>query len=93
MKTVEHFREKIRNCYRKYTKICSKIYSFLGNKKLSSNQNVSRDHATMEQDAFLGDISILKSDKNICKGQNAFNFFSLQATAVDRCVVRMQSDF
>ena len=34
---------------------------FLGNKKLSLNQNVWRDHATMQQDivAFLGDISML----------------------------------
>ena len=39
---------------------CSKLTSFLGNKKLSFNQNVWRDHATMQQDVllhFLGDIS------------------------------------
>ena len=28
---------------------------------------------------------VLKSDKNICKRQDAWTFFSLQATAVDRC--------
>ena len=37
-----------------------KTDSFLGNKKLSSNQNVWRDHATMQQDV-LGDISTFKS--------------------------------
>jgi hypothetical protein len=39
-----------------------KTDSFLGNKKSSLNQNVWRDHATMQQDIllhFLGDISIL----------------------------------
>ena len=41
-----------------------KTDSFLGNKKLSFNQNVWRDHATMQQNIlfdFLGDISILES--------------------------------
>ena len=31
-----------------------KTDSFLGNKKLSPNQNVWRDHATMQQDVFGG---------------------------------------
>ena len=35
-----------------YTKMF-KIDSFLGNKKLSLNQNVWRDHATMQQDVLL----------------------------------------
>ena len=30
-----------------------KTDSFLGNKKLSLNQNVRRDHATMQQDVLL----------------------------------------
>ena len=30
-----------------------KTDSFLGNKKLSLNQNVWRDHATMQQDSLL----------------------------------------
>ena len=30
-----------------------KTDSFLGNKKLSFNQNVWRDHATMQQDVLL----------------------------------------
>ena len=38
-----------------------KTDSFLGNKKLSLNQNVWRDQATGCFVAFLGDISILKS--------------------------------
>ena len=39
-----------------------KTDSFLGNEKLSLNQNVWRDHATMQQDIFLhflGDIAML----------------------------------
>ena len=41
-----------------------KTDSFLGNKKLSLNQNIWHDHATMQQDVlfhFLGDISVSKS--------------------------------
>ena len=45
-------RENLWNCSRKYTKIF-KTASFLGNKKLSLNQNVWRDHATMQQDVLL----------------------------------------
>ena len=39
-------------CSRKYPKML-KTDSFLGNKKLSFNQNVWRDHATMQQDVLL----------------------------------------
>ena len=39
-------RENLWNCSRKYTKMF-KTDSFLDNKKLSFNQNVWRDHATM----------------------------------------------
>ena len=45
-------RENIWNCSRKYPKMF-KTDSFLGNKKLSLNQNVWRDHATMQQDVLL----------------------------------------
>ena len=45
-------RENIWNCSRKYTKMF-KTDSFLDNKKLSFNQNVWRDHATMQQDVLL----------------------------------------
>ena len=45
-------RENIWNCSRKYPKMF-KTDSFLGNKKLSLNQNVWRDHATMQQDILL----------------------------------------
>ena len=45
-------RENLWNCSRKYTKMF-KTDSFLGNKKLSLNQNVWRDHATMQQDILL----------------------------------------
>ena len=45
-------RENLWNCSRKYTKMF-KTDSFLGNKKLSFNQNVWRDHATMQQDVLL----------------------------------------
>ena len=44
--------ENLWNCSRKYTKMF-KTDSFLGNKKLSLNQNVWRDHATMQQDVLL----------------------------------------
>ena len=53
MKSVENILGYIwGNCSRKYTKMF-KIDSFLGNKKLSLNQNVWRDHATMQQDVLL----------------------------------------
>ena len=45
-------RENLWNCSRKYTEMF-KTDSFLGNKKLSLNQNVWRDHATMQQDVLL----------------------------------------
>jgi len=45
-------RENLWNCSRKYTEMF-KTDSFLGNKKLSFNQNVWRDHATMQQDVLL----------------------------------------
>ena len=45
-------RENLWNCSRKYTKMF-KTDSFLGNKKLSLNQNVWRDHATVQQDVLL----------------------------------------
>ena len=45
-------RENLWNCSRKYT-IMFKTDSFLDNKKLSFNQNVWRDHATMQQDVLL----------------------------------------
>ena len=32
---------------------CSKLMSFLGNKKWSLNQNVQRDHATIQQDVLM----------------------------------------
>ena len=35
----------------------SKTDSFLGNKKLSSNQNVWGDHATMQQETFQQTIA------------------------------------
>ena len=72
-----------------------KTDSFLGNKKSSSNQNVWRDHATMHGFlkkflhyatgcfvAFLGDISILKSDWNMkklfcCPALELFHFLCL----------------
>ena len=44
--------ENLWNCSRKYTEMF-KTDSFLGNKKLSFNQNVWRDHATMQQDVLL----------------------------------------
>ena len=40
----------VKDCSRKYTKMF-KTNSFLGNKKLSFNQNVWRDHATMQHSA------------------------------------------
>ena len=53
--------ENLWNCSWKYTKMF-KTDSFLGNKKLSLNQNVWHDHyATGCFVAFLGDISTLKS--------------------------------
>jgi hypothetical protein len=56
MKSVEnilgYIREQFYNCSRKYTKMF-KTDSFLGNKKLSLNQNVWHDHATMQQDVLL----------------------------------------
>ena len=56
MKSVENnftdFRENIWNCSRKYPKMF-KTDSFLGNKKMSFNQNVWCDHATMQQDVLL----------------------------------------
>ena len=55
MKSAEnilgYIRENLWNCSRNYTKIF-KTDSFLG-KKLSSNQNVWRDHVTMQQDVLL----------------------------------------
>ena len=44
--------ENLWNCSRKYTKMF-KTDSFLGNKKLSLNQKVCCDHATMQQDVLL----------------------------------------
>ena len=44
--------ENVWNFSRKYIKMI-KTDSFLGNKKLSFNQNVWRDHATMQQDILL----------------------------------------
>ena len=44
-------RENLWNCSRKYTKTFN-TDSFLDNKKLKLNQNVWRDHATMQQDVF-----------------------------------------
>ena len=44
--------ENLWNCSRKNTKKF-KTDSFLGNQKLSLNQNVWRDHATMQQDVLL----------------------------------------
>jgi hypothetical protein len=54
MKSVENILGYIREqyCSRKYTKMF-KTDSFLGNKKLSLNQNVWRDHAIMQQDVLL----------------------------------------
>ena len=46
------FEKNLWNCSRKYTKMF-KTDSFLDNKKLSFNQNVWRDHATMQQDVLL----------------------------------------
>ena len=45
-------RENLWNCSRIYTEMF-KTDSFLGNKKLSLNQNVWRDHTTMQQDVLL----------------------------------------
>ena len=45
--------EKIFEIVQENTLKCSKTDSFLGNKKLSLNQNVWRDHATMQQDVLL----------------------------------------
>ena len=60
--------ENLWNCSRKYTKMF-KTDSFLDNKKLSFNQNVWRDHATMQQDVLLHFwvifLSILENEKNI----------------------------
>ena len=44
--------ENLWNCSRKYIKMF-KTDSFLGIKELSWNQNVWRDHATMQQDVLL----------------------------------------
>ena len=51
-KFLAFFDHLLWNCSRKYTKMF-KTDSFLGNKKLSLNQNVWRDHATMQQDVLL----------------------------------------
>ena len=45
--------EKIFEIVQENTLKFSKLISFLGNKKSSSNQNVWRDHATMQQDVLL----------------------------------------
>ena len=57
-----------KSCSRKYPKMF-KTDSFLGNKKLSLNQNSvhATKYATGCFVAFLGDISISKSGKNIKK--------------------------
>ena len=47
-----YIQENLWNCSRIYTKMF-KTDSFLGNKKSSLNQNVWRDHATMQQDVLL----------------------------------------
>ena len=52
MKSIWEHRENIWNCSRKYPKMF-KTDSFLGNKKLSFNQNVWHDHAIMQQDVLL----------------------------------------
>jgi hypothetical protein len=53
MKSVENILGyKEEDFSRKYIKMF-KTDSFLGNKKLSLNQNVWRDHATMQQDVLL----------------------------------------
>ena len=44
--------ENLWNCARKYTKMFN-TDPFLGNKKMRFNQNVWRDHATMQQDVLL----------------------------------------
>ena len=54
-----------------------KTDSFLGNKKLSLNQNVWRDHATMQQDVLLHFwvdfqiqkriVSAIRYATNLCK--------------------------
>jgi hypothetical protein len=44
--------ENLWNCSRKYARMF-KTDSFLGNKNLSFNHNVWRDHATMQQDVLL----------------------------------------
>ena len=45
--------EKIFEIVQENTLKCSKLILFLGNKNLSSIQNVWRDHATMQQDVLL----------------------------------------
>ena len=55
----EHFRvysislKKIFEIVQENTVKFSKLIWFLGNKKSSLNQNVRRDHATMQQDVLL----------------------------------------
>ena len=47
-----------------------KTYLFLGNKKLSLNQNIWRDHAIMQQDVFFIfqlDFNVQISPKNATK--------------------------
>ena len=72
-------------CSRKYTKMF-KTDSFLGNKKLSLNQNVWRDHATMQQDVLLHFWVIflywirLKYEKNILLSSS--RPFSLSTTTL-----------
>ena len=68
--------ENLWNCPRKYTKMF-KTDSFLGRKKLSLNQNVLRDHATMQQDVLLHFrvdfqiqkriVSAIRYATNLCK--------------------------
>jgi hypothetical protein len=63
--------KKIFEIVQENTLKCSKLISFLGNKKLSSNQNVWHDHTTMQQDVLLYFWAIflieirLKYEKNI----------------------------
>ena len=79
--------ENLWNCSRKYTKMF-KTDSFLGNTKLSLNQNVWRDHyATGCFVAFLGDISTLKSGWNVkkifcCPALELFHCLSLWKTVL-----------
>ena len=57
---------------------CSKLISFLGNKKSSLNQNVRRDHVTMQQNVVLHFcvIFLYWNEAKIWRNYSALELFS-----------------